>query len=179
LVPLIEDTEPAVRLHAAVAIAAVPRMHGSQASSIAPPRVAAVAPQRVEEVDTEFAGIVYLVNLALHLELYGDFTQPARPGLDLPLGAFPALVGERPSSTFASLLVVHIAAGLTAVVAGATAMLSPKRRCRHPTNRRGDEPTGSAAESTAGRDGSFWHRWRRRRVRRSGTVALRASRRRA
>jgi hypothetical protein len=80
---------------AAVAIAAVPPMHGSQASSIAPPRVAAVAPQRVEEVDTEFAGIVYLVNLALHLELYGDFTQPARPGLDLPLGDFLALVGER------------------------------------------------------------------------------------
>jgi Predicted membrane protein (DUF2306) len=42
------------------------------------------------------------------------------------------LVGERPSSTFATLLVVHIAAGLTAVVAGATAMLSPKRSGRHP-----------------------------------------------
>ena len=42
------------------------------------------------------------------------------------------LVGERPSSTFAALLVVHIAAGLTAVVAGATAMLSPKRSGRHP-----------------------------------------------
>ena len=42
------------------------------------------------------------------------------------------LVGERPSSLFATLLVVHIAAGLTAVVAGATAMLSPKRRGRHP-----------------------------------------------
>jgi Predicted membrane protein (DUF2306) len=42
------------------------------------------------------------------------------------------LVGQRPSSTFATLLVVHIAAGLTAVLAGATAMLSPKRRGRHP-----------------------------------------------
>src|SRR5258708_7193114 len=42
------------------------------------------------------------------------------------------LAGERPSSTFAALLVVHIAAGLTAVVAGATAMLSPKRNGRHP-----------------------------------------------
>src|SRR5258708_6201042 len=42
------------------------------------------------------------------------------------------LAGERPSSLFATLLVVHIAAGLTAVVAGATAMLSPKRRGRHP-----------------------------------------------
>ena len=42
------------------------------------------------------------------------------------------LVGERPSWTFAALLLVHIAAGLTAVVAGATAMLSPKRSGRHP-----------------------------------------------
>ena len=42
------------------------------------------------------------------------------------------LVGDRPSPLFAALLVVHIAAGLTAVVAGATAMLSPKRSGRHP-----------------------------------------------
>jgi hypothetical protein len=42
------------------------------------------------------------------------------------------LVGERPLSTFAVLLVVHIAAGLTAVMAGATAMLSPKRSGPHP-----------------------------------------------
>jgi hypothetical protein len=32
------------------------------------------------------------------------------------------LVGERPSEFFTTLLVVHIAAGLIAVVAGATAM---------------------------------------------------------
>ena len=42
------------------------------------------------------------------------------------------LVGDRPSPLFATLLVVHIAAGLTAVVAGAMAMLSPKRSGRHP-----------------------------------------------
>ena len=42
------------------------------------------------------------------------------------------LVGDRPSPLFATLLVVHIAAGLTAVVAGATATLSPKRSGRHP-----------------------------------------------
>ena len=43
------------------------------------------------------------------------------------------LVGERPSLTFAALLIPHIATGLIAVAAGATAMLSPKRRGRHPT----------------------------------------------
>jgi hypothetical protein len=42
------------------------------------------------------------------------------------------LVGERPSWTFAAILVMHVAAGLTAVVSGATAMLSPKRNGRHP-----------------------------------------------
>src|SRR5260370_10030569 len=42
------------------------------------------------------------------------------------------LVGDRPSPLFATLLVAHIAAGLTAVVAGATAMVSPKRSSRHP-----------------------------------------------
>jgi hypothetical protein len=41
-------------------------------------------------------------------------------------------VGERPSLLFAALLVPHIAAGLTGVVAGATAMLSQKRSGRHP-----------------------------------------------
>jgi uncharacterized membrane protein len=43
-----------------------------------------------------------------------------------------ALVGERPEPSFAAFLIVHVAAGLTAVVAGATAMLSPKRTGRHP-----------------------------------------------
>jgi hypothetical protein len=46
-------------------------------------------------VESLFGGLVYLVNLALHLELYADFTNPARPGLALPLGDFLALVGER------------------------------------------------------------------------------------
>lgn len=43
------------------------------------------------------------------------------------------LVGERPPPVFLALLVVHIAAGLTCVVAGAVAMLSTKGPGRHPT----------------------------------------------
>jgi hypothetical protein len=46
-------------------------------------------------VASEFAGVLYLMNLALYLELYGDFTQPARPGLALHPGDFLALAGER------------------------------------------------------------------------------------
>jgi hypothetical protein len=62
---------------------------------MASPLTGVATPAAIAGVDTEFAGIVYLVNLALHLELYGDFTQPARPGLDLPLGDFLALLGPR------------------------------------------------------------------------------------
>jgi hypothetical protein len=46
-------------------------------------------------VESAFAGVLYLINVALHLEWYGDFTQPTRPGLALPIGDFLALVGER------------------------------------------------------------------------------------
>ncbi|HEY0006841.1 MAG TPA: hypothetical protein VGB17_18825 [Pyrinomonadaceae bacterium] len=54
--------------------------------------VAALSEQRVE---TSFGGIFYLVNLALFLELYGDFTRPARAGLPLPIFDFVALLGAR------------------------------------------------------------------------------------
>lgn len=46
------------------------------------------------EIHTQFAGLFYLVNLALYLELYSDFTQPARPGINLHVADFLALVGE-------------------------------------------------------------------------------------
>lgn len=42
------------------------------------------------------------------------------------------VVGERPTWAFSVLLVCHVFAGLTCVVTGATAMLSKKRRGRHP-----------------------------------------------
>jgi hypothetical protein len=46
-------------------------------------------------VRTDFGGVFYLINLALHLELYGDFTSPARPGIELAIWDFLALVGRR------------------------------------------------------------------------------------
>jgi hypothetical protein len=54
------------------------------------------APDRgsVIHIDTSYAGVFYLVNVALHLGLYGDFSQPLRPGLSLPLGDFLALIGR-------------------------------------------------------------------------------------
>jgi hypothetical protein len=67
------------------------------AETVAPPAAAPLATEGAEgftSADTDFAGVLYLVNLALYLELYGDFTQPARPDLALPLGDFLAMVGE-------------------------------------------------------------------------------------
>lgn len=49
---------------------------------------------------------------------------------DLPIPLVPA--GEHLSTTFTILLLVHILAGLTAVVTGAAAALTRKRRGRHP-----------------------------------------------
>ena len=44
---------------------------------------------------SEYAGVLYLVNVALHLELYADFANPSRHELSLPLGDFLSLVSAR------------------------------------------------------------------------------------
>ncbi|HEX2912431.1 MAG TPA: hypothetical protein VH186_16605 [Chloroflexia bacterium] len=48
-----------------------------------------------KELNTRYGGIFYLVNLALYLELYPDFSRPLDRGLTLPLWDFVALVGEK------------------------------------------------------------------------------------
>jgi hypothetical protein len=48
-----------------------------------------------DRIATEWGGTLYLVNVAIALGFYGDFTNPACPGLALPLWDFLALVGER------------------------------------------------------------------------------------
>ena len=45
-------------------------------------------------VATEFGGIFFLINLALYLNLYGDFTTPAEQGLALSPWDLAALVGQ-------------------------------------------------------------------------------------
>jgi hypothetical protein len=44
-------------------------------------------------IRTEFGGVFYLINVALSLNLYGDFTAPLARGIDLPVWDFLALVG--------------------------------------------------------------------------------------
>jgi hypothetical protein len=45
------------------------------------------------EIETQLGGLFYLINLALYLNLYGDFTMPAAPGIELNIWDFVALVG--------------------------------------------------------------------------------------
>jgi hypothetical protein len=54
------------------------------------------APPLLEaRIETRFGGLFHLVNLALFLELYGDFTAPAAPGIALSIWDFVALLGRR------------------------------------------------------------------------------------
>ena len=47
-----------------------------------------------QSIESQFAGIFYLLNVALSLELYGDFTQPRHPGLALSPWDWLALMGR-------------------------------------------------------------------------------------
>jgi hypothetical protein len=44
--------------------------------------------------DTEFGGTFYLINAALALNLYGDFTTPLEPGIELSIWDFLLLMGR-------------------------------------------------------------------------------------
>lgn len=45
-------------------------------------------------IETEWGGVLFLINLGLFLELYGDFANPGRAGIELPVWDFAALIGE-------------------------------------------------------------------------------------
>jgi hypothetical protein len=51
-------------------------------------------PVVIEPIATELGGVFFLLNVALHLELYGDFTTPLAPGIALNIWDFIALVGR-------------------------------------------------------------------------------------
>ncbi|HXI24270.1 MAG TPA: hypothetical protein VNG71_10450 [Pyrinomonadaceae bacterium] len=50
------------------------------------------------EIETQLGGLFYLINLALYLNLYGDFTMPAAPGIELMIWDFVALAGAELTS---------------------------------------------------------------------------------
>jgi hypothetical protein len=48
-----------------------------------------------DSIETQVGGVFYLLNLALSLDLYADFTKPLQPGIALSLWDFLTLVGQR------------------------------------------------------------------------------------
>jgi hypothetical protein len=69
----------------------------SQAAEASPPSLteAEAESEGVEEwVGTGLGGVFYLINLGLFLGLYGDFTTPAEPGIQLNIWDFVALLGR-------------------------------------------------------------------------------------
>jgi hypothetical protein len=75
----------------------------SIAESVAdpPPATAPTAEYRSEldlpearSVETDYGGALFLINLGLFLDLYSDFSQAAKPGIELPIWDFVALLGE-------------------------------------------------------------------------------------
>ena len=65
---------------------------GESAESNASEHVAHVYPASIE---TGVGGVFYLINVALCLGWYGDFTTPLQPGLDLSIWDFLTLMGRR------------------------------------------------------------------------------------
>jgi hypothetical protein len=51
-------------------------------------------------IETKLGGIFYLINIALFLELYGDFTMPQEPGLSLDIWDFLSLFGAELNEKF-------------------------------------------------------------------------------
>ena len=45
------------------------------------------------EIESQFGGICYFINLGLYLNFYGDFTKPLQPGIELPIWDFVVLIG--------------------------------------------------------------------------------------
>ncbi|HET6980072.1 MAG TPA: hypothetical protein VFI24_27310 [Pyrinomonadaceae bacterium] len=60
-----------------------------------PPAVALDESSPIElQISTDFGGVFYLINLGIYLGLYGDFTTPAEPGIELNIWDFVSLVGH-------------------------------------------------------------------------------------
>ncbi len=56
--------------------------------------IVADGPAEGVSIATRYAGVFFLLNVALALELYGDFARPAARGPDLSIWDFVALVGQ-------------------------------------------------------------------------------------
>lgn len=66
----------------------------SQTENANAPFTSRSSPLAATPIITAHGGVFYLINLGLFLELYGDFTTPLQPGIDLSIWDFLALLGE-------------------------------------------------------------------------------------
>jgi hypothetical protein len=90
-----------------------------------------------ERIDTEFGGLLYLVNVGLSLTLYPDFTEPTRPGIALALWDWLALLGRR---WMGQPFVDDPLDGLLAALAGRSAAAEPGAGSGPPSYWRLPEP---------------------------------------
>jgi hypothetical protein len=74
------------------AAAPFPAITAPEAGMAQPFALPAAAPRPAEYIQTQFGGMLFLINLALHLELYGDFTRPLDAGISLSPWALLALL---------------------------------------------------------------------------------------
>lgn len=86
--PAVEAATPAMQARDAVATATPASDQYRTAPSTLPTPLATAA-----DIETEFGGLFYLLNVALSLELYGDFTRPAQRGLAISPWDLLAVVG--------------------------------------------------------------------------------------
>jgi hypothetical protein len=76
------DAPPAVLLQESASEPAAARQEAQQEQASEPPTT----------LETEYGGVFFLLSLALYLYIYGDFTSPAEPGLELNIWDFLALM---------------------------------------------------------------------------------------
>jgi len=66
----------------------------SSTDSVIEPEEKPALPLLEANIETDFGGIFYLINLGLFLNLYADFTSPVLKGIDLPVWDFLALAAR-------------------------------------------------------------------------------------
>lgn len=89
----------------------------------------------VAALSSDYAGVFYLVNALLHMELYADFAHPERPSVPVALGDLLAMIAER----YCGALVRHDPIwGVLAAIAGRDSRQAPRRTLHAGAVRRRD-----------------------------------------
>ena len=96
-----DDLNTESNLQAPANSAAIAGLHPAfTLQNAAPPEILKTATTLELAIETKLGGVFYLINAGLSLDLYGDFTKPLEPGIELSIWDFLALaarelIGER------------------------------------------------------------------------------------